>query len=118
VTSLARFGFPATSLAFDLAAFEICGKPSDDGLSVDACARHEDGAHAMQAAATVRRSPRSEAATTEPGFFRTLPNGHRRVRRLGSSVRPHVAAASRGMHPTSEEILMKQRTDERIAPPA
>ena len=53
VDSLARFEFRAISPVFDIAAFEVCGRPSDDGSTVDLWARHEDGGLAMQATATL-----------------------------------------------------------------
>ena len=51
VAALTHFEFRAISPLFDTLPFDICGKPSDDGLSVDLWARHEDGGLAMQATA-------------------------------------------------------------------
>ena len=53
VAAIARFEFRAVSPVFDIAAFEVCGKPSADGATVDLWARHEDGGLAMQATATL-----------------------------------------------------------------
>ena len=53
VQALAGFEFRAISPVFDIAAFEVCGRPSDDGRTVDLWARREDGGLAMQATATL-----------------------------------------------------------------
>ena len=50
---LARFAFRAIGPLFDIAPFDVCGRPSDDGRSVDLWARDADGGLAMQATATL-----------------------------------------------------------------
>lgn len=50
---LARFSFRAVSPLFDIAPFDVCGRPSGDGRSVDLWARNTDGGLAMQATATL-----------------------------------------------------------------
>ncbi len=52
-TVIARFAFRAVSPLFDIAPFDVCGRPSDDGRSVDLWARNADGGLAMQATATL-----------------------------------------------------------------
>ncbi len=49
----ASFSFRAISPLFDIAPFEVCGKPSDDGKQVDLWARNTDGGLAMQATAVL-----------------------------------------------------------------
>ena len=51
---LAQFSFRAVSPLFDLAPFDLCARPSDDGGSVELWARNADGGLAMQATATLR----------------------------------------------------------------
>ncbi len=50
---LSRFEFRAISPLFDIAPFDVCGLPSDDGRTVDLWARNADGGLAMQAVATL-----------------------------------------------------------------
>jgi 3-methylfumaryl-CoA hydratase len=51
---LTRFAFKAVSPLFDIAPFEVCGKPSSDGKTVALWARNASGGLAMQATATLR----------------------------------------------------------------
>lgn len=51
---LATFAFRAVSPLFDIAPFTVCGKPADDGKTIDLWARNADGGLAMQATATLR----------------------------------------------------------------
>ena len=48
---IARFAFRAVSPLFDIAPFDVCGRPADDGRSVALWARGADGRLAMQATA-------------------------------------------------------------------
>ena len=57
--TLARFAFRAVSPLFDIAPFDLCGRPSDDGRSVALWARNVDGGLAMQATATLARKERA-----------------------------------------------------------
>ena len=53
---LARFAFRAVSPLFSLVEpepFEVCGRPSDDGTTVELWARNAAGGLAMQATATL-----------------------------------------------------------------
>lgn len=43
-SNLACFEFRAVSTVFDIFPFEVCGKPSDDGSTVELWARQNDGA--------------------------------------------------------------------------
>jgi 3-methylfumaryl-CoA hydratase len=51
--SVARFAFRAISPLFDIAPFEVCGRPADDGATVDLWARRLDGGLAMTATVTL-----------------------------------------------------------------
>ncbi len=57
--TLGRFAFRAVSPLFDIAPFDLCGRPSDDGRSVALWARNVDGGLAMQATATLARKERA-----------------------------------------------------------
>ena len=50
---IAAFSFRAVSPLFDIAPFDVCGKPSADARTVQLCARNVDGGLAMQAEATI-----------------------------------------------------------------
>ena len=49
--TLARFEFRAVSPLFDIAPFDVCGRPADDGRSVDLWACNDSGGLAMRATA-------------------------------------------------------------------
>ena len=51
--TLAQFSFRAVSPLFDLAPFDLCGRPSEDRKTVALWARNVDGGLAMQATATL-----------------------------------------------------------------
>jgi len=51
---LRSFEFRAVAPLFDVAPFELCGRPEDDGVRVSLWAQGSDGALAMRAAATLR----------------------------------------------------------------
>ena len=51
--TLAHFEFRAVSPLFDIAAFDVCGRPADDGATIDLWARRLDGGLAMTATATL-----------------------------------------------------------------
>ncbi len=50
---LAGFSFRAVSPLFDIASFEVCGKPEGDGSTVELWARNAQGGLAMQATAVL-----------------------------------------------------------------
>lgn len=50
---VARFAFTAVAPVFDTTPFWVCGRPQADGQTIDLWARHEDGALAMRATATL-----------------------------------------------------------------
>ena len=51
--TMTAFEFRAVSPLFDIAAFDVCGRPVDDGRTVDLWARNAEGGLAMQATATL-----------------------------------------------------------------
>jgi 3-methylfumaryl-CoA hydratase len=51
--AVARFSFRAVKPLFDVAPFFVCGRPDDDGSTIDLWAKDRDGALAMEAAATL-----------------------------------------------------------------
>ncbi len=51
--TLAHFEFRAVSPLFDIASFDVCGRPADDGATIDLWARRLDGGLAMTATATL-----------------------------------------------------------------
>lgn len=51
--ALARFTFRAMKPTFDTAPFHVCGRCDEDGKTIHLWARHEDGALAMDATATL-----------------------------------------------------------------
>ena len=52
-SSIASFSFKAMKPTFDTAPFQVCGQRADDGKTIHLWARHEDGALAMDATATL-----------------------------------------------------------------
>lgn len=50
---LSRFAFRAMKPLFDIAPFFVCGRPADDGKTIDLWARDKDGALAMEVSATL-----------------------------------------------------------------
>ncbi|MDM0116056.1 MaoC family dehydratase N-terminal domain-containing protein [Variovorax sp. J22R133] len=50
---VSRFAFRAMKPTFDTAPFQVCGRRSDDGRTVQLWAQHPDGALAMDATATL-----------------------------------------------------------------
>ncbi len=50
---VARFAFTAVAPVFDTTPFWVCGRPQADGHTMELWARHDDGALAMRATATL-----------------------------------------------------------------
>ncbi len=55
---MTAFSFRAVSPLFDVAPFTVCGRPSDDGTTVELWARDADGGLAMQATASLAGAAR------------------------------------------------------------
>ena len=65
--TVARFSFRAIKPTFDIAPFQLCGRPSANGHTVALWARQAEGALAMDATATLGgcTTPATQQATQE-----------------------------------------------------